>query len=191
MRGHLFLTEAEIERGRMARKIYGSYVLIEPSPQDRKNVNRMWPIESWAEMVTLLQKSFAYPIVQFDHEHATKLPGIPALSSPTFRDACGLMHAAHLVVALEGGIPFATAALDVPTVVLWGGCVSAETLAFPEHVNVVDDDPDTPCGSLKPCAHCRKAWEQLTPEWVATVVSRSARLCPTRYLGSAVTGRIH
>ena len=180
-RGHIYLTEQELDRGRQARKTYGHYILIEPSPTDRKNVNRAWPLDSWERMITRLQRTLNYPIVQFDHPHAARLSGIPAIASPTFRDACGLIASAHLVVSLEGGIPFACAALDVPAVVLWGGCVSAPTLAYPEQVNIVDGDPQTPCGSLKPCDHCTVAWRKFDPDMIAKVVLAGAQTVPSTF----------
>lgn len=175
-RAHVYLTHSERQRGLDLFRHYGPYLMIEPSPADRKNVNRQWPVDSWAECVSLLQqRSSNITILQFEHPEMTRLPGIPAIPSPTFRDACGILAAAKLALILEGGLAFACAALATPAVVLWGGCVSAPTLSFPEHVNIVDQQPATPCGSLKLCLHCRTAWQMITPAVVATAVDRTWR----------------
>ncbi len=174
-RGHLYLTDAERNIGLAAKQRYGSYVLVEPYPRDRQNLNRQWPLDSWQQLITLLQRTCTHAIVQFDHAHATRIPSLPAIPTPTFRGACGLLTHARLLIALEGGLVFASAALGTPTVALWGGCISAPVLSFPEHVNLVDEQPETPCGRTKPCLHCEMAWHLLTPELVADRVLRCLR----------------
>lgn len=174
-RGSLFLTDAERQHGTDVYARYGPFIVIEPSPTDRKNVNRSWPVASWQLMVGFLQRLTRLAIVQFDHPDANRLGSIPAVPSPDIRAAAGIIASASLVVSLEGGIPFIAAALRTPAVVLWGGCVSAPVLAYPEHVNLVDDSPETPCGSLAPCAHCTAAWAKLSPQAVADTVYRTAR----------------
>jgi ADP-heptose:LPS heptosyltransferase len=174
-RGHVYLTEEEQARGTQAKQTYGSFIVLGSTPADRKNINRCWPAASWSALASLLQKALTHAIVQFDYPEATKIPGVPALDSPSFRDACGIMQAARLIVTLEGGLAFAAAAVGTPAVVLWGGCVSAPTLAFPEHVNLVDPSPETPCGALHPCHHCAEAWARLSPESVAEAVRLTLR----------------
>jgi ADP-heptose:LPS heptosyltransferase len=110
-----------------------------------------------------------WPVLQLGHPDADLL-GIPLVEHVGFRQACGILHAARLIICPEGGLAHAAAALGVPAVVLWGGCVSAETLGYPEHVNLVDDDPKTPCGMLKPCPHCEQAWRKLTVDTVLEAV---------------------
>lgn len=174
-RAHIYLTDAERQRGLDVFRRYGPYLIVEPSPGDRKNVNRQWPIASWGACISEIQRRSLITILQLDHDDATRLPGISTIPSPTFRDACGILAAARLALVLEGGLAFACAALSTPAVVLWGGCISAPVLSFPEQVNLVDDQPETPCGSLKPCDHCRRAWAHLDPAYVAQTVVRTWR----------------
>jgi len=174
-RGHLYLTDAEQAVAADLARRYGDYLVIEPTPQDRKNLNRCWPLSYWADLVSQLQRHTTYALLQCAHPASNLLPGVPAIPTLTFRDACAVFVRARLVIALEGGVPFATAALGVPTLVLWGGCVSAPTLSYPEHANLVDDQPDTPCGMLVPCEHCRRAWQRLTPDYVDQTVRQSLR----------------
>jgi ADP-heptose:LPS heptosyltransferase len=178
-RAHLYLTPAEEQVGIDAFRRYGPYVLMESTPLDRKNINRCWPSENWELLVGLLQRKSRMTILQADHEFSGRVPGVPAIPTKTFREACGLMSRARLVVCLEGGTAFGAAAVVAPAVVLWGGCVSAEALAFPEHVNLVDDSPHTPCGRLKACLHCEEAWRKITPERVVDAV-QSALRCERR-----------
>lgn len=177
LRGHIYLTPEELAYGRDVADRHGAYILIEPTPTDRKNVNRCWPRASWEALLGELQR-LSFTTIQCAHPDATRLPGVPAVATPTFRDACGVIKAARLVVCLEGGVAFAAAALGTPAVVLWGGCISAGVLSFPEHVNLVDDDPQTPCGALRPCDHCTRAWARLTPARVAAAVYQALGAVP-------------
>lgn len=172
-RAHVYLTDEELIFGVDAHRRYGSYILIEPTPRDRKNVNRCYPNVRWEQVVSRLQRACSHAIVQCDHPDAHRLPGVPAIPSPDIRRAAALIQRASLVVCLEGGLAFLAAALGTPAVVLWGGCVSAATLAYPEHVNLVFADARTPCGHLRACDHCTAAWAWTTPEMVADAVFRA------------------
>ena len=176
-RGHIYLTQAELERGHVARAQHGDFVLLEPTPSDRKNPNRCWPRASWQALAVQLKEA-GLPVVQFHHADSDRLVGVPCVDSPTFRDACGIMTGARLLVVLEGGLAFAAAALSVPTVVLWGGCISAPVLSYPEQVNLVDPSPETPCGSFKTCHHCAAAWARLTPERVSEAIQHTLQGVP-------------
>ena len=186
-RTRIYLTEAELAWARDLTIALPPFVLIEPTPRDRQNSNRCWPLHQWNRLVTLLG-SHGIPVYTFDHPHAARLTGVPALDSPTFRHACALMTRATLVISLEGGIPFATAALGVSTIVLWGGCISAPVLSYPEHHNLVDTHADTPCGWHRPCAHCEHAWARLQPTAVADLVRMQWRARGLASMGGGIRG---
>lgn len=172
-RARIYLTDAERSRARDYCADHEPFILVEPFPTDRKNPNRQWPLSSWQKLITLLNRQ-ALTLVQCAHDYATRLDGVRRVWSPTFRDACAIMERSTCVVALEGGIPFATAALRIPTVVLWGGAVSADTLAYPEHCNI--RGPHNGHGCLKPCAQCAASWASIDPEWVALSVINEFQL---------------
>lgn len=162
-RARLYLSAEDFAHGTQLLKGVGPYVLIEPSGRDRKNRNRCWPFPKWQELATALTASLDFPLVQLDHASADRLAGVALVENRDFIAACGVLSAARLFIGPEGGLAHAAAALGVPSVILWGGCVSAEVLGYPEHINLVFKHPQTPCGSLKPCAHCDEAWASLRP----------------------------
>lgn len=170
-RARIYLTSSEraLARERVADLHGQPFILIEPFPTDRLNVNRQWPLQAWKDLVLLLRSWPGMPpVVQFVHDYATRLDVDHRLWSPTFRDACALMEHASCLVCLEGGLPFAAAALNTPAVVLWGGAVSANVLAYPEHTNLVG--PHNGHGCKKPCAACADAWQSIDPAAVAAAV---------------------
>lgn len=167
-RGHVYLTAAEKALGQAVVDRYGPFLLIEPTGLDRKNKNRCWP--KWRYLADRL-KALPFAVVQLTREHADRIETIPGIPHNSFREALGVMSAATLSILPEGGLAMGAAAIGAPAVVLWGGCSDAVIGSYPEHVNLVDDDPQTPCGSLFPCEHCTRAWAKLTPERVFTVAS--------------------
>lgn len=172
-RGSIYLTRQEIKRGLGLRARYGPFVMIEPTGQDRKNVNRYW--SGWPELARILKHRIDMPLLQLDRRYASRLPGVHLVAHDTYRDACAILKAASLGVLTEGGITFAAAAVKTPAVVLWGGCVSVHTFGYPEHVNLTGLDPQRPCGASRPCDHCAEAWRVLTPELVADAVVAKAQ----------------
>jgi hypothetical protein len=163
-RGTLYLTPQEIDKGMEFQRRYGDFVLVEPSPI-RGNKNRRYPHESWVAIVGALQAA-GLTVLQPEHDAARDVPTTIKAPHSGFREACGILAASKLFLATEGGLVHAAAALKIPTVALWGGCVSEPVLGYPEHRNLVDTDPKSPCGTWAPCEHCKEAWHRLTPACV-------------------------
>ncbi len=164
-RAKMYFEPSEIEIGDSLKSAYGDFVIIEPPPS-AKPVNRRPPADLWQPVVNLLKRKRPIPIMQLAHPEADLLSGVEPIVHVGFREACCILRSARLLVTTEGGLVHAAAALGIPTVALYGGCVSVEALGYPEHVNLVDDDPRTPCGSVVPCPHCAEAWQKVTPEMV-------------------------
>jgi len=169
-RPSLYLHQDEIAWGDRLLEQLGPFIVFEPTAE-RKHVNRRPPRPFWGALVQQLRAALPdVPLVQLLHADAVRLPGTIPFPHATFRDACGVLKRTALLVCTEGGLAHAAAALDVQAVVLWGGNVSEPNLGYPEHVNVVDPDAQTPCGSLVVCDHCTQAWARLTPEIVTAAV---------------------
>ncbi len=186
-RGTVYLTTAEQQLGASVQARYGRYLLIEPTGNDRKNRNRVWP--GWAELAFLLAHCLPadLTLVQLDRLAADRLPGIPGVPHTSFRQACAVVASAHLLVTTEGGLAIAAAGLGAPAIVLWGSANSPLTAGYPEHVNLVDDSPHAPHISSSPCAECAAAWARLTPEHVAGVVCATLHDMRTRVLVDPMT----
>lgn len=169
----LYLSAREQAKVLALQRIHGDYVLIEPTPVT-KPVNRRPPLAFWHLLADRLRPTLGPTrLVQLGHEHAHYVPGlvrIEQIHPLDFRDACTILAGARLFIGTEGGLAHAAAALRIPAVILWGGCISAAALGYPDHVNLVDDQPETPCGALAPCLHCGEAWMRLEPAAVADAV---------------------
>lgn len=157
----LYLTKDEKARGASAKKKYGDYVLIEPFT---KHENFRWPLEKWSALVASLPDVV---FVQHTHGESEKVPGA-RYEPATFREACGLISKAALYVRSESGLCHAAAALECPTVTIFGGCMDARVMGgYPLQTCLVDDGQGTPCGSWNACAHCAAAMQRLSVDDVA------------------------
>jgi len=165
----IYLTTAEREVGEHARDTYGPYVLIEPFT---KHENFRWPLEQWNALVA------ACPDLTFvQHTHADSPRVIGAHREPaTFREACGLVNSADVYVRSESGLCHAAAALGTRQVTLFGGCMDAEVMGgYIGQTCLVDRGAGSPCGSWKPCAHCREAMSRITVDDVVAALRVSLR----------------
>jgi len=160
----LYLTETELQRGRAARARYGPYVLIEPYT---KHGNFRWPIDRWDALVK------ACPDLTFvQHTHRDSTPAMGAHAEPaSFRDACGLIASADLYVRSESGLCHAAAALGIPQVTLFGGCMDPEVMGYyPQQTVIADTGEGSPCGRWLPCAHCRMAMQRIAVDQVVEAI---------------------
>lgn len=166
----IYLTEAERLRGMDARELYGPYVLIEPFT---KHQNFRWPIDRWDALVK------ACPDLTFvQHTHTDSIPVMGAHPQvATFREACGLIASADLYVRSESGLCHAAAALRVPQVTLFGGCMDPEVMGYyPQQTVIADTGDGSPCGRWLPCTHCYQAMQRITVDQVATAMRQQLAL---------------
>lgn len=167
-RGRIYLTDEERELGTSTRDRVGPYWVIEPSPIASSNPNKQWFHERFADVVRQVSDR---AWVQGVHSSFRPIEGITYVPTKTFRLACGLLSAASGYLGTEGGLHHAAAALGIPAVVIFGGCMSVETFGYPEHLNIADDGPDSPCGRWVPCEHCRQAMEAITVDRVVSALT--------------------
>lgn len=138
-------------------------VVIEPTLKPKANANKDWGFSRYQRVVELLPD---LRFVQLGPQPPDRvLPGVRHIATQAYRDALAVLARASAYVGAEGFFHHAAAALGVPAVVLFNPSVPVETLGYPDHVNL--GASDSPCGSWRPCAHCRAALDAVTPEQVA------------------------
>lgn len=167
-RGRIYLTPQELAHGQRIAWEYGPYWVIEPSPQTQSSPNKRWHLDRFAEVVEAIPEVLW---VQPLHRESKELDGAEGVPTSTFREACGLLAGAAGFLGTEGGLHHAAAALGIPSVVIWGGCMSVEHLGYPEQTNLVDTGPGSPCGKWVPCEHCHDAMDRITVSEVVKAVS--------------------
>jgi hypothetical protein len=163
----IYLTPTELALGWDARATYGPYVLIEPFT---KHENFRWPYARWAQLVA------ACPDLIFvQHVHQESFIPIPGArhEQATFREACGLVASAACYVRSESGLCHAAAALGIPQVTIFGGCMDAEVMGhYHGQTCLVDEGNPSPCGSWLPCAHCAAVMDRISVDVVVDALRR-------------------
>lgn len=157
----IYLNEDEKSIGAALYARVGSYVLIEPWS---KHQNLRWPRTHWQELVD------SRPELTFvQHVHAATdyyLDRVQMVSTPTFRAACGALQFARAYIRGESGMLHAAAALGIPAVAIWGGCMDWDVLGgYTTHIGVGISNP--PCGSWIACDHCTEKMAAIKPRSVA------------------------
>jgi len=158
----IYLTVDELRFGVQLQQQIGPYVLIEPYS---KHDNLRWPFESWVTLIAALPD---LTFVQHTHVESTRVvPGARDVMTRTFRDACGLLASARLYVRGESGMCHAAAALGIPQVTIWGGCMDWNVLGgYPKQIGILNYTGGSPCGRWHPCDHCRRAMAEISVEQV-------------------------
>ena len=171
----LHLTEDERQHGvaALARATRGTrrpVVIVEPSIKAQSSQNKQWGLDRYAAVVEACRD---IRFVQMLHEGIEPIQGVRTVWTASFREACAVLAAADGYLGPEGGLHHAAAALRVPAVVIFGGFISPETTGYPDHVNLADTEPGSPCGRWKPCPHCREAMDRITVDAVLAAIRHS------------------
>ncbi len=145
-----------------------NYIVIEPHVKPGF-INKQWGWNCWQSLVDLLEDTNI--LVQVGPKGTKILRGVHFIETPTFIDACKVLAKAKFAVLPEGGLHHAAAALDIPSVVLFGGAHSPKHTGYDDHVNIADSlSPISPCGMRVPCNHCADAWARILPIDIANTV---------------------
>jgi hypothetical protein len=156
--GEIFLTDQE----RQKWSEYSNFVYIEPNIKGWLGPNKDWGFDKWQSVVDRM------PDIAWVQGPGRKLNRVQQVSTDSFRDACALLERAVLFAGTDGGLHHAAAALGKKAVVIWGGFTHPRNLGYDSHINL--HSGVEPCGSLKACAHCKKAMDQITVEMVVKAI---------------------
>lgn len=142
------------------------FVYIEPTIKAIANPNKRW--DGWQAVVDALP---GVTFIQCGPAEARrgKLSGANVYFETTesFLDAVRRLNQASLFVGAEGGMHHASAALNVPAVVIFGGAPSIDATGYPDHRNF---GTSKPCGRWVPCNHCREVMNKITPEMIVYAI---------------------
>lgn len=157
--GELYLTPQEIRYADYG----GGAVVINPTIKPGASPNKFWP--HWQALV---DRAPHIRWLQLLQPGTRALHGVETVFTPDFRHACGVMLGARAAVLHEGGLHHAAAALSLPAVVIYGGFISPACTGYNTHRNLFVPSNSYPlgCGMRRLCAHCQRAMDSLTPDYV-------------------------
>lgn len=159
--GEIYFDDREKQ---FAETIDNGFVLIEPNVPWNKSVapNKDWGLAKYQAVAEELS-AWGYVVAQFSHGRE-RLQGVKIINAVTFRSALAALSRARLAILPEGGLHHGAAALQIPSVVIFGGFIPASVTGYPMHKNLTGGVEA--CGSWQPCQHCRQAMDSITVDHV-------------------------
>lgn len=180
--GELYFTSEEEQATDAFCQTHGltaDFVAIEPNSKASWFGDlRAWPVERWQEVVDRIVSAGRYPIVQLGEQGGQALAQtIDLRGKLPVRLAMCLMKRARLFLGQEGGLMHVARALDVPSVIVWGGLTLPEFAAYKDAHRVLCTYVDcAPCGLRGGCPYGKKC---LTSIQVAAVVEAVHDVLPS------------
>jgi hypothetical protein len=162
-KGELWFTDDEKSAAsEIAMRLPYPYFVIEPNVMGKPWINKKsWPFDRWQDFVDALPE---ITFVQFNGDKV--LDGVHQVMTPSFRQATGILACAGGFVGTDGGLHHAAAALDVPSIVLWGHYSSPQTFGYDDQTNLRHDD-GIGCGiTYKECRECNESMLKISVDEV-------------------------
>ena len=143
------------------RRKLGEFIFVEPHVKGSFSAkNKDWGFNNFQKVVDEVDATFVQPSYG-----APLLKGVTPIKTSSFLDGAALLSIAKTALMSEGGLMHAAAAVNVPSVIIFGGFVSPENTGYELHKNIYAGGE--PCGSLKPCKHCVEAMKKISPRKAA------------------------
>lgn len=142
--------------------------------------NKNWPQENWEIAISLMLR-FGSVV-----EIGTPQNSTPSESRANYVDLRGKTPIAELTAVLAianahvgpiSGPVHLAAAVNTPSVVIYGGFEGPVCTNYPGNINLTSSPPCSPCWLLTECPHQRACLSSITPE---QVVSAVRKLCGRR-----------
>ena len=160
----LALSEHPRERTRFAR----GRIVVQPNLKARAPANKDWGFGRWQALV---QRCPELPWLQVGQglPDERRLEGVPFLPTPRAADLFAAVEQAAAVVAHEGFLHHAAAAVGTPAAVIYGGYIGPGATGYAGQRAFFRGAEIHPlgCGWKLPCEHCRACMEAITVEDVA------------------------
>jgi len=148
------------------RETLGEFIFIEPHVKELFSAgNKSWGFTNYQEVVNRVDANFVQP-----YYGAPLLKGVKPVKTNHFLHGAALLSIAKTALLPEGGLMHAAAALNIPSVIVFGGFISPENTGYDIHSNIFKGLE--PCGSRTPCMHCRNAMNNISPIQVAKKLNR-------------------
>jgi hypothetical protein len=164
--------KAAVDRLQESLKLSAAFVVIEPHSNSQWFGDlREWPFERWERVVEWVRDQ-NYPVVQIGEGGSSVLGGAIDITGRTsFREAVLLMQRARLFLGQEGGLMHAANAVNVPSVIVWGGLTLPEFAGYRKHTVLCTRVDCAPCGFLGNCPYDKKCLTSIEPSDVISAVS--------------------
>jgi ADP-heptose:LPS heptosyltransferase len=160
----IFLSEAEL-----AEKLLPAsgkpWVAIQSTGNSKWTDNKNWGAEKFAQLANLLAPSFS--LMQLGDAGDPPLPvQINLCGKIGIRQVFQALRQCVLFVGQVGFLMHAATAVEVPSVIIYGGFEAPWQSGYGQNVNLYNAVPCAPCWLESKCPHGKKCLEEITPEHV-------------------------
>jgi ADP-heptose:LPS heptosyltransferase len=183
------ISHQEREQGDKILKQHGvtdRFVIVNP---DSKNTtlssNKDWGIGNWQSLIAKLAPDIQVVRIK-PPSNVTDVSGLAEYDQPLLdgainiqeddvRVSFAIMSRAQCIITTEGGLHHFAAAINMPAFVIYGGAIHPDQTGYKDRSQtyyVDETQPQTPCGSQRPCNHCRKAMDSIKPSQVYEDVTK-------------------
>lgn len=171
VRCDLFFTDGELRKAEEMTQGLSGFLVVEPHAKDDFTPNKEWFFERWREAVDILGKEVA--IVQVGLGGKPVLDGVVDLTGKlTFRETVAVMGRAQGFLGTEGGLMHAASAVDIRSVIVFGGFTPPYLTSYEGNIDLYTDLPCAPCGLRTPCPYDNDCMKRITVDQVVDAVRR-------------------
>jgi ADP-heptose:LPS heptosyltransferase len=137
------------------------WIAIQSTGNSAHTENKNWSVEKFQEVAAVLCRRYA--IAQFG------APDDPPLKVDV--NLCGKISLRQVFVALrecrgfvgqEGFLMHASAASEVPSVIIYGGFVAPWQTGYEDNINIYNQVPCAPCWLVAPCPHSKRCMNEIS-----------------------------
>ncbi|HET6254620.1 MAG TPA: glycosyltransferase family 9 protein [Puia sp.] len=166
----MYLTEEEDKEARKALAVFRNPVILHIT--SLTSPNNEWFPEKWESLIAKLPD---YTFIQVGVGHERKIKGaIHMLGKTSFRQACALIKHARAFVGVGSSFSHASAAFDVPGVVLFGAA-SPVIWGHDRNINLYKAVHCAPCVDLiydSECPYSKQCMNKITVDEVKAALLR-------------------
>ena len=143
-------------------KFANGFILIEPNIGPKASPNKDWGFDKFHQVVQSMPNQI---FVQVGPKGTRIIPEINVvhLETNNFRLAMPVLAKAKAIIAVEGGLVHAAAALKVPGVIIYGGFTDPKVVGYPIHKGLFYRLHGPACGLWSHCKQCDIAMKAITP----------------------------
>lgn len=175
-KGEIFFSQKEIYVANhivaeIKKKTSKKIIYIEPHIKKRLGYeNRNWGFHKWEKIVQELNTD--YEFIQITYGDRKQINGCININGLNFRSSAAVLSMCDLFIGPEGGMHHAAAATNRKAIVIFGGHISPDLTGYDFHTNLYVNDSQSPCGNKKPCDHCKRCLEKITPRIVMEEIKK-------------------
>ena len=164
--------EESVDRLQESLKLATDFVVIEPYSKSHWFGDlREWSFERWERVVKSVREQNV-PVVQIGEGGRPILEGAIDMTGRTsFREAVLLMKRARLFLGQDGGLMHAANAVNVPSVIVWGGVNLPDFIGYRKHTVLCRHVDCAPCGLRGDCPYDKKCLTTVEASEVISTVS--------------------